>query len=142
MDTYIVSYVAHHGTILTYNCEDVCWYFLSINNLNLLYDLELILCLHGILPLLDCVHALIKLAQFHELKFHHHLYYDPYNKFFHPTFDELNVFNMLTNKNMSMILCINLNNEKFDCLVIEIFNVKCFVNQCYFKQAMSNLYWS
>jgi hypothetical protein len=117
---------------------DVLWSSVASDNLSLIYDLEFILSLHGILPLLDCVHALIKLAYFHESELYN-LYYDPYNKFFDPTFDELNVLNMLTNKNMSMILCINLNGEKFDYLVIEILNVKCFLNQRCFKQAMSNL---
>jgi hypothetical protein len=116
---------------------DAFWSSIASDNLSLLYDFEFILSSHGILPLLDCVHALIKLAHFHELELYH-FYYDPYNNFFDPTFDELNVLNMLTNKNMSMILCINLNGENFDYLGIEIFNVKCFVNQCCFKQAMSN----
>jgi len=90
---------------------DAFWNNIASNNLSLLYDLEFILNLHGILPLLDCVHALIKLAHFHELKLHH-FYYDLYNSSFDPTFDELNVLNMLANKNMSMTLCVNLNSEK------------------------------
>lgn len=32
-----------------------------------LFDLELIMWLHAILPLLDCVHTLIKFAQFHDM---------------------------------------------------------------------------
>jgi hypothetical protein len=115
------------------------WNNIARDNSSLLYDLELILSLHGILPLLDCVHALIKLAHFHELKLHH-FYYDLYNIYFDPTFDELNVLNMPTKKNMSMTFCVNLNNEKLDSLVIEFSNVKCFVNQRCFKQAVSNLY--
>jgi hypothetical protein len=47
---------------------DALWSSIASDNLSPLYDLEFILSLHGILPLLDCVHALIKLAQFHELE--------------------------------------------------------------------------
>jgi len=79
-------------------------------NLNFLRDLELILGLHAILPLLDYVRTLIKFAQSHnmficdvidvvkiyQLKF----YNDPYNIFDDPTFDELNVFETFTNKNL------------------------------------------
>jgi hypothetical protein len=36
---------------------------IAIENLSLLCDLELIMGLHAIVPLLDFVHALIKLAQ-------------------------------------------------------------------------------
>jgi len=32
-----------------------------------LFDLELIMWLHAILPLLDCVHTLIKFTQFHDM---------------------------------------------------------------------------
>jgi hypothetical protein len=32
-----------------------------------LFDLELIVWLHAILPLLDCVHTLIKFTQFHDM---------------------------------------------------------------------------
>ncbi len=107
------------------------------DNLNLLCDLEPNLGLHTILPLLDCVHVLIKLAQswdifmcdfidtmnIFQLKFHH-FYNDPYSNLFDPTFDELNVLKMLTNKNLPMSWSINLNNEELDYLVNEFFGAK------------------
>jgi len=84
-------------------------------NLNLIYNLELILGLHVVLPFLDYVHILIKFAQFRNmfvcdfinamkichLKFY--LFYnDPYIKFDDPSFNELNVLETFTNDNLSM----------------------------------------
>jgi hypothetical protein len=43
--------------------DDVVKNNTTIKNLSLLCDLELILGLHAILSLLDCVHTLIKFAQ-------------------------------------------------------------------------------
>ncbi len=80
-------------------------------NLNLLCDLELILGLYAILPLLDYACTLIKFAQSHnmficdvndamkiyQLKF----YNDPYNKF-----DELNVFwNIHQQESIDKLVC-------------------------------------
>ncbi len=106
------------------------------DNLSLLCNLEPILGLHTILPLLDRVHDLIKLAQswdifmcdfidtmnIFQLEFHH-LYNDLYSNFFDPTFDELNNFKMFTNKNLPMSWCV-LNNEELDYLVNEFLGVK------------------
>jgi hypothetical protein len=82
-------------------------------NLNFFCDLELILGLHAILPLLDYVHTLIKFAQSHNMFicnvidtmkiYQLKLYNDPYNKINDPTFDELNVFETFTNKNLLSI---------------------------------------
>jgi hypothetical protein len=84
-------------------------------NLNLLGDLELILGLHAILFYLDNVHTLINSTQSHDvlvcdfinvvnsgqLQFYR-LYNDPYNKFNDFNFDEVNVLETFTNKNLSM----------------------------------------
>jgi hypothetical protein len=102
---------------------------IAIENLNLLCDLELIFGLHTILPLLKCMHTLIKFAQFHNVFVcenlptitFYQLYNDPYNKFNDPLFDELKVLETFTNKNLLMSWCVDLNGEEANCLVIEYF---------------------
>jgi hypothetical protein len=66
MDKYVASHEAHHGTIPIFNCKmhvDSPQNNIVNDNLSLLCDLEPILGLHTILPLLDYVHVLNKLAQ-------------------------------------------------------------------------------
>jgi hypothetical protein len=61
------------------------------------------------------MHTLIKLAQSHDVFVSgfinvvkvcqlelYHLYFDPYTKFYDPTFDEFKVFESFTNKNLPM----------------------------------------
>ncbi len=54
---------------------------------------------------------------------------DPCTKFDDPTFDEFKAFEPLTNKNLSMNWCEDLNGEEVDCLIIEFVGVNFFVNQ-------------
>jgi hypothetical protein len=70
MDRHIVSYEMCDGMISTYDCKDAWWCFknnIANEKLNLLLELELILGLHAILPLLDYVRTLIKFAQSHNM---------------------------------------------------------------------------
>ncbi len=82
-------------------------------NQNSLCDVEVILGLHCIFPLLECVHALIKVAQIKDVfvcnfvevvkvaqQEFYRLYCDPYAKFEDPTFDNFNVIETLTNSNL------------------------------------------
>jgi len=114
----------------------------TIENLNLFYDLELILRLHAILPFLNSMHTLIKLTQSHDvficdfidmvkvcLLDLYNLYFDPCTKFDDPTFDEFKAFEPLTSKNLLMSWCEYLSGEEVDCLIIEFFSAKFFVNQ-------------
>jgi hypothetical protein len=88
--------------------------------LNFLCDVKVILKLSSILPLLECVHALIKIALSRNILYnfvdsmkitHQELYqpyydiygfYDPYVKFEDPTFDNFNAIETLTNNNLPM----------------------------------------
>ncbi len=123
--------------------DDAMKNIITIENLSLLCDLELIFGLHAILLLLDCVHTLIKFAQsckvfvcdyidvvkIYQLGLYQ-LYNDPYNKFDDPAFDELKALETFTNKNLPMSWCAKLNGEEVDCLFIGFFGSKYFANQC------------
>jgi hypothetical protein len=110
MDQHIVSYETCDGVISTYDYKDALKINITNKNLNFFCDLELILGLHAILPLLDYVRTLIKFAQSHNMFncnvintmkiYQLKLYNDPYNKFNDPAFDEFNVFETFTNKNL------------------------------------------
>ncbi len=89
------------------------WNDLARKNLNFLCDVEVILGLHCILPLFECVHNLIKVAQIKDVfvcnfveivkvaqQELYSLYSDPYAKFEDPTFDNFNVIETLTNSNL------------------------------------------
>jgi hypothetical protein len=95
---------------------------MALNNLNVMCDVEFILGLPCILPLLKCVHMLIKIAQdtnifvcdFVEgVKLAQHklyrLYCDPYIKFDDPTFDDFNAIEILTNDVLPMSWFSNVN---------------------------------
>jgi hypothetical protein len=56
------------------------------------------------------------------------LYNDPYNKFDDLVFYELKALETFINKNLSMSWCVDLNGEEANCLVIEFFGSKYFVN--------------
>jgi len=94
----------------------------TLKNLNSLCDVELILGLPCILPMLECVHALIKIAQnknvfmcnfveFVKLTQHelYCLYCDPYAKYEDMTFDEFNSIQTLTNHTLLLSLFSYLN---------------------------------
>jgi uncharacterized membrane protein len=58
-----------YGTISTFDTKmyvNVTKNNIANESLNL-YDLEFIMWLHAIMPLLDCVHTLITFAQFHDM---------------------------------------------------------------------------
>jgi hypothetical protein len=90
-------------------------------NLKLLYDLELILGLHGILSLLDYVDTtLIKLTQSYVCDFidamnvylhaFYHLYFGPWIKFDHLIYDKLNTLETIIGNNLNdEIVCIYIN---------------------------------
>ncbi len=71
MDQYVISYEACYKIILTFNLkmhiDDAPNNNIASENLDLLYDLVLILRLHDIVLLIDFMHALIKLAKSHTM---------------------------------------------------------------------------
>lgn len=82
-------------------------------NLNFLCDVEVILGLRCILPLFECVHNLIKVAQIKNVfvcnfveivkvaqQEFYSFYSDPYAKFEDPTSNIFNVIETLTNSNL------------------------------------------
>jgi len=90
-------------------------------------DVELILGLPCILPLLECVHMLIKIAQgrnafvcdfVETIKLAQHefykLYCDPYTRFDDPTFNDFNAIETLTNDALPMSWFYDLNGGKND----------------------------
>ncbi len=94
-------------------------------NLKSFCDVEVILRLPCILPLLECVHVLIKVAQVEMFLFvtswklwrgpnksFTSLYCDPYTKFEDPTFDDFNAIEALTNSNLPMEWFFDLNYEE------------------------------
>jgi hypothetical protein len=97
----------------------------ALKNLNSLCDVELILGLPCILLMLECVHALIKIAQnkdvfmcdfveFVKLAQHelYQLYCGPYAKYEDLTFDEFNSIQALTNHTLLLSLFSDLNGGK------------------------------
>jgi hypothetical protein len=56
------------------------------------------------------------------------LYFESYTKFNDLTFDEFKSLDSLTNKNLLMSWCEDLNDEEADCLIIGVFGAKFFVN--------------
>ncbi len=134
MDKYVIFYEMCYGIISTLNCKihvDVPKSNIANENLSLLYAQDLILELHVIIPLLDFVHVLIKMPQFHDaficdfidaMKVCQLELYQcsatPQTKFDNPTFDELYVLESFNNKNFPMNWCANLNKE-LHYLIIE-----------------------
>ncbi len=87
----------------------------ALKNLNSLCDVEFILGLHCILPLLECVHMLIKFAQHKDVFIYNFMdifkptqqdlfkfYYDPFTKYEDPTFDDFNYLLTLSNDTFPM----------------------------------------
>ncbi len=150
MDNYVIFYEMCYGTISAPNYKihvDVPKSNIANENLNLLYAQDFILELHVIILLLDFVHVLIKMRQFHDVFICHFIdamkvcqlelyqcYVKPYTKFDNPTFDELHVLESFNNKNFLMNWCTNLN-RKLDCLIIEFasFNFFCQLMLFYIK---------
>lgn len=98
-------------------------------NLRFLYDLELILGLHGILSLLDYVDStLIKLTQSYDVfvcgfidamnvYLHEfcHLYFGPCIRFDHLICDKLNTLETIIGNNLNdELVCIYINGDKLD----------------------------
>jgi hypothetical protein len=94
----------------------------ALKNLNAMCDVELILGLTCILPLLQCVHMFIKIVQAKDVfvcdfaesikqmqQELYRLYYDPYTKFDDPTFDDFNVIETFTNDVLPMSWFSNIN---------------------------------
>jgi hypothetical protein len=113
----------------------------TIENLNLLCDLELIFGSHVVLPFLDCVYTLIKFAQICNIFIYdfidamkicqlelYRLYNDPYNKFDDPTFSELKGFETFTNEKLPMSWCADIDGEEANYLIIEFFGSKYSLN--------------
>ncbi len=112
---FLVKHVMEQYQLFVNMNDDVSRNNTTNENLNLIYDLELIVGLHAILPLLYYVHILIKFSQSRNmfvcdftkamkichLEFYI-LYNDPYIKFDDPSFDDLNVLKTFTNENLSM----------------------------------------
>ncbi len=150
MDNYVIFYEMCYGTISTPNYKihvDVPKSNIANENLSLLYAQDFILELHVIILLLDFVHVLIKMPQFHDVFIYHFIdamkvcqlelyqcYVKPYTKFDNPTFDELHVLESFNNKNFLMNWCTNLN-KKLDYLIIEFasFNFFCQLMFFYIK---------
>ncbi len=143
MDKHVIFYEMCYGTISTRNCKihvDVPKSNIANVNLSLLYAQDFILELHVIIPLLDFVHVLIKMPQFHDVFIcdfidamkvcQLELYQcsiKPYTKFDNPTFDELNVLESFDKKNFPMNQCANLN-IILDYLIIEFASFNFFAN--------------
>jgi hypothetical protein len=86
----------------------------SLNNLNSLCDVEFILGLFCILPLLECVHTLIKFGQHRDVFIYNFMdifkptqqnlfkfYCNPFIKYEDPTFDDFNYFIILSNDTLN-----------------------------------------
>jgi hypothetical protein len=87
----------------------------ALRNLNAMCEVELILVLHDIVPLLECVHMFIKITQgknifvcdyVENIKLAQHefymLYCDPHTIFDDPTFDNFNAIKNIINNTFPM----------------------------------------
>lgn len=114
-------YLEYHPLIAKMHVENVKSDGVG-KKLSCLCDVEVILRLSCIIPLFECVHALIKIAyrknifvcnfvdfvKIVQQKFYQ-FYCDPYVKFEDLTFNDFNVVEILTNNNLSMDWFSNLN---------------------------------
>ncbi len=105
----------------------------ALKILNQMCDVELIISLFCILPLLECVHKVIKTTQGQDvficdfveiIKFVQHklymLYCDPYMRFNDFAFDNFNVIEIANNENLPMSWFIHFNGGK-DAMYLGIF---------------------